>query len=459
MQGSFALSPDEGSWILTAFNAAYYTSILCSAWTVTRFGRKRTLIAGLLGFGTCSLLCAFAPNVDMLLILRVLQGAALGCIFVSAILIILVSVPPAKLPVAFLSYSFVSLAASTVGMLLGGVFVQYAEWQDTFAVTGGFALILAIVTAAVVPSDHGKKRLLFDYVGIAIAFVTFFSFQYLVNEGERRDWFGDTGIVFATFVAAASAAMFVGWKLRLSRYPFLNLGMLRKGGFVLGVTCATLLSVAQYSGTILVQFAQTPASAMSPTVAGGLFALRIVGFAAGIPAIGILVISRRINPRVAVTVALLAFCFLTLIHANHMTGTADFSSFVPLALAIGLAQGVANQPLPLFVFGGLELSDLPMGAVIYKMGPLLGTAISGPISQRVIDVCSAQHLSDLAGSVTFANPNVATFLAQNGSVHELASLVMQQSAVLAYDDVTRFFGAVALFIIPILYFIPLPSNK
>ncbi|MGZ3510499.1 MAG: hypothetical protein ACXVAC_19265 [Vulcanimicrobiaceae bacterium] len=88
---------------------------------------------------------------------------------------------------------------------------------------------------------------------------------------------------------------------------------------------------------------------------------------------------------------------------------------------------------------------------------MLGAAIAGAIAQRFIDVRSALHLSDLAGSVTLARPDVASFVMQHGNAHALAALLAQQSLVLAYGDAMRIFGIVALFIIPIIYYIPLPK--
>lgn len=458
VQGSFALSPDEGSWILTAFNAAYYSSILASAWTITHFGRKRVLVTALFAFAASSALCIFAWNFEVLVELRALQGLTLGCVFVPATMTILVSVPPQTRGYAFLPFSFGSLAASTAGLFLAGIFVQYAQWQDAFAVTAGLATILAIAVIFVVPPDTSKKRRPFDFIGLAVIAVAATAFQYLVNEGERRNWFDDPNVTLALVVLIIAIVTLALWKLRFSRHPFVNLRMLNNRPFVLGALCAGLLSLAQYSGTLFVQYAQSPAVEMSPTLAGGLFALRIIGFAVAIFAVGMAVITKKLNVRFALTGALLAFAVLSFAQANIMTATADFDAFVPTALLIGLAQGAVNQPLPLLVFGSLTQAELPMGAIIYKMAPLLATSIGNAFSQRLLDTHTAQHLSDLAGSVTLSRPDVATF-AEHGGTHALAAYVGQQASVLAYDDLTRLFALVALLIIPILYFIPLPGEK
>src|ERR1700730_3380597 len=78
LQGLSAATPDEASWILIAFNAAYYSTILFSPWLYARLGRKPLLLAGLLGFGVTSLMLAATRSFDLVVVLRFLQGAFLG---------------------------------------------------------------------------------------------------------------------------------------------------------------------------------------------------------------------------------------------------------------------------------------------------------------------------------------------------------------------------------------------
>ena len=458
IQGSFGLTQDEGSWILTAFNAAYFTAIFISAWATTNFGRKRTVLAGLLGFAVFSWLCAYAWNVEELIALRSLQGFALGLVFVPAVTTVIASVPRSLLGYGFLPFTVTSLSASTVGVFLGGVFVQYAEWQDVFVVMSAFAVAVAIVVAYVYPTDHGAKRRPFDYVGAIAIFIAFVAFEYVVNEGERRDYFNDPGIVLAVVTMIVSIAGFILWKLHLSRHPFFNLRLFKKVSLTLGTLLVGLLALAQYSGTILAQYSQVAGTEFSPTVAGGIWALRIATFVVGVPLAGLLIIKLKVNVRIVLTVALAAFAVLTFWQADRMTSTADFGAFAGIALLLGLFQGMVNQPIPSLMFGSLTIVEYVFGALIYKMTPQLGGAIALAISQRLVEVRTAQNLSDFAGSATLNRPDIASFVA-NANVHVLAAYVNQEASVVAYDDVTRIFGAVALLMIPVLYLIRLPGAK
>ncbi len=98
LQGLSAATPDEGSWIVTAFNATYYSTILFSPWLYARLGRKPLLLAGLLGFGLTSLMLAATRSLELVVALRFLQGAFLGSVFVPAAVLLFTSLPLALLP-------------------------------------------------------------------------------------------------------------------------------------------------------------------------------------------------------------------------------------------------------------------------------------------------------------------------------------------------------------------------
>ena len=115
VQGAYGLGPDEGSWFLSIYNAAYYASILNSIWMIARFGRKRFLVASLLAYAVLSLLCIVAPNAVALMIFRFFQGLAEGGLYTTGLIVIFNVNGAADLPKALWAFSSVSLAAGYSG--------------------------------------------------------------------------------------------------------------------------------------------------------------------------------------------------------------------------------------------------------------------------------------------------------------------------------------------------------
>jgi DHA2 family multidrug resistance protein len=448
IQGAFSLGPDQGSWFLTVYNAAYYASILSSIWMIVRIGRKRTLVGSLIAYAVLSLLCIVAPNAFALLVLRFFQGAAEGGLFTAATLVIFNVHKPAEIPKAFFSFSAVSMAGGALGPLAGGSLIEYAHWEDAFALSALASIVAAVLIIVNLPLDATHRRIPYDPIGLGLAVAMFVPFQYLVNEGERRDWFNDPNVVLAAIALPLLVAAFVVWKRFFAPHPFLDVRVFELRNVAPGLMIALFFALGGYSTTELIQFAQSDAG-FSPTIASWVVGMRVIAIAVAVPAIGLAVLARRVTARTALGVGGILYILLMAAMSLLLTSESDLDSLIPLTLAIGLLQGISNQPLPGLVLGGLPPGQMPIVLAFYKLAPLVGTSIGNAFSQRMLDVADANHLSDLAGDVTLSQPGVSTF-AQSGVAHEIGSVVSQQAMVLSYADVTLWVALLGLLAIPLV---------
>src|SRR3954462_11659334 len=76
--GSLSATPDEATWALTSYLVANAIILPMTGWLANRFGRKRLLMASVTGFTLASFFCGLAPNLPLLIIFRVIQGATGG---------------------------------------------------------------------------------------------------------------------------------------------------------------------------------------------------------------------------------------------------------------------------------------------------------------------------------------------------------------------------------------------
>jgi DHA2 family multidrug resistance protein len=442
VQGAFGLGPDEGSWFVTLENAPYYASIIASVWMVARIGRKPVLVASLLGYALFSLLCIVAPDATTLLVLRFLQGVAQGGIFTTALLVIFTMHKPREVAKALMPFSAASQAGGVLGPLVGGSLVEWGYWTDAFAWSSVVSILAAAVVIWQLPHHGRHHRIPYDPIGLLLAVAMFVPFQYLVNEGERRNWFEDGNVTLATIALIVLIATFVHWERKLAPHPLFDVRILKRRDVALGGAIAVFLAIAGYSTTLFVQYAQADAG-FSPTEAGLVVGGRIVGIVIGVFAIGTAVLRGWTTARSAIALGGVVYLAGVFALASLMTSTEDLAAYLPLTLAVGLIQGVANQPLPGLTLGGLRQGDFAMGLVAYKLGPLLGFSIANAFSQRTLDVFSAQHLSDLAGDVTLQNAAVAAYV-HDGGGSRLASLVAAQATTLAYADTTRWLAVLGV---------------
>src|SRR3954454_16285251 len=94
ISGSMSASVDEATWVLTSYLVANAIILPITGWLASRFGRKNLLLASVAGFTASSFLCGLAPNLALLVVFRVMQGAAGGCLQPLSQSVLLEAFPP-----------------------------------------------------------------------------------------------------------------------------------------------------------------------------------------------------------------------------------------------------------------------------------------------------------------------------------------------------------------------------
>jgi len=147
LAGITGASPDEASWILTAFNAAYYAMILFSPWMMARVGRKRLMLGALVGFVAVSALLAVTTDYHAFVLLRFAQGLFLGCVYVPAALLFFTSLPTVALRYAPPVFVLISLTAATLGTVVGAFFADMFGGSSIF-IPGSLATMVTAFAIA-----------------------------------------------------------------------------------------------------------------------------------------------------------------------------------------------------------------------------------------------------------------------------------------------------------------------
>ena len=148
------------SWVLNSYTLVFGGLLLLGGRAGDLFGRRRMFITGVLIFAIASLLGGFAWNEGWLLAMRALQGV--GGAIASPTALALITTTFAEGPArnkAFGVYAAVSGAGAAIGLILGGVLVQWLSWRWVFFVNAPIGVALAIATPYVIPkSERGDGR-------------------------------------------------------------------------------------------------------------------------------------------------------------------------------------------------------------------------------------------------------------------------------------------------------------
>ena len=454
LQGITASSPDESSWILTTFNAAYYAFIFLSPWLVARFGRRNLILTALLSFSALSLLLAATTDFRIFLVLRFLQGACLGCVFVPAVILFFTSLSASALKYAAPGFVLAAISGSTLGTFIGG-FVADQFGGNLVFVPAAIATTItaALIFAAVNKKDIVETGLRFDGVGVALSILTFGAMQYLSNEGERRNWFDDSTIGFATIVLIVALGAFLYWQLFGTRNPHVNLRMfVNYRNLAVGSVINIVIGITGYSVTTFVGYLAV-ALAATPTVAGELIPVRLLTYMIGVPAAFLLSVTRTLSVRGVVIIGVLGSSAAFLWFSHLMTTTADMGSFIGVSLMFGLFFAMLSQPIGTLVVGSIPLPLLAAGLSVYKLSSPIGTMIATGFMQYLLDHRAVAVNTLIAGDVRLGNPAVDQYVFQHhGSAAGLSGFAAVQSQTLAYSFSMQLYAVLLLAVIPVIFF-------
>src|SRR3569833_31220 len=119
--GGLAVSPEQGTYVITSYSVAEAVSVPLTGWLASRFGTVRTFVMAMVGFGVFSALCGLAPSLGLLCAFRVLQGLFGGPMMPLSQTLMLKIFPPKQQPMALGLWSMTTLVAPIAGPVLGGI--------------------------------------------------------------------------------------------------------------------------------------------------------------------------------------------------------------------------------------------------------------------------------------------------------------------------------------------------
>ena len=146
------IAPSNLQWIVTAYTLTFGGFLLLGGRIADFWGRKRTYLVGAAGFAVASALGGIATNEALLFAARALQGAFGALLAPASLALLTVLFTDAKERAkAFAVYGAIAGGGSAVGLLLGGVLTEYADWRWCFWVNLPVALLAIVLAIPIVP--------------------------------------------------------------------------------------------------------------------------------------------------------------------------------------------------------------------------------------------------------------------------------------------------------------------
>ncbi len=289
--GSLSAGQDESTWVLTSYLVSNAIVLPLSGWLSSILGRKRFYMGCVALFTISSALCGFAPNLPMLIIFRVLQGAGGGGLQPSEQAILADTFPPAKRGMAFAVYGAAVVVAPAIGPTLGGWITDNFSWRWIFFVNIPVGIISLLLTSRLIqdPPEFRRRKwseTRIDYMGLGLIAVGLGALQIVLDKGQREDWFESRFIVVLTVISAAALIFAVIWEWR-HKDPIVELHLYTERTFATANFLMFMLGFALLGSTLLLPLftqsllgytAEQAGKALSPGGLAILVMLPLVGF-------------------------------------------------------------------------------------------------------------------------------------------------------------------------------------
>ncbi len=234
------------SWILNAYSIVFAAFLVVSGRLADLVGRRRTFTNGVLLFTVASVLCAVAPNVEVLVAFRVLQALGAALLVPASLALVVEAFPAEKRSHAIGLWGAAAALAAGLGPPIGGALVEWGDWRWAFLVNLPFGLAaLWAGRRLLVESRAPGRRRLPDLLGASVSALMLGALTLGIVKGG--DWGWGSPETIACFVAFAVLLVVFVISSRRHRSPLIDPALLRIRPFVVGNTATIVAGVGFYA--------------------------------------------------------------------------------------------------------------------------------------------------------------------------------------------------------------------
>ncbi|BAY30140.1 EmrB/QacA family drug resistance transporter [Nostoc carneum NIES-2107] len=458
IQASLGATLEEGSWISTAYLVAEIVVIPLTGWLSRVFSLRRYLLVNTVLFIFFSICCAWAWNLNSMIVFRALQGFTGGVLIPAAMTVVLTTLPASKQAIGLAAFGITAVFAPSIGPTLGGWLTENYSWQYSFYINIFPGVLMLTGVWYGIKQDKLQLQLLKqgDWWGIMSMAIGLGSLQVVLEEGSRKDWFSSAFIVRLSVIAAIFVTLFLFIELT-RKQPFINLRLVTKRNFGLASIINISLGVGLYGSIYILPLYLAQIQRYNALQIGEVLIW------AGIPQLFIIPLipklMQRIDVRLMVGVGIALFAVSAFMNAG-MTSQTGLDQLRWSQLVRAMGQPLIMVPLTTIATAGLSPKEAGSASGLFNMMRNMGGSLGIAALATLLTNREQFHSNRLGDSVSLYNPETQQRIdqmtqyfisrgadlstAQNQAIASISNIVRREAFVMAFNDCFYFIGIALL---------------
>ena len=467
MRASLSAGVDEITWVLTSFLVANAISLPITGWLSDLLGRKRLFIMATVVFTLTSAAAGAAPSLALMVIARFLQGLAGGPLVPLSQATMIETFPGRQRGMAMAIWGIGIMFAPIIGPTLGGWITDNWSWRWVFYINVPVG-VADVVHAWLFVTDSATERPAVrrvDVPGLVLLVVGVSALQFVLDRGQREDWFASSLIVWLSVVTVIALVALVVRELRAEE-PVVDLRVLRHGTFAVATTAMFLISIAFYGIMVLSPLFSQILMGYTALLAGLVLAPGSVSTLVTMPIAGALM--NRLDPRWIIATGCALNAYAMYLMATLSLEASYWHIMLP-RLIQGLGIGFTFVPMSTVALSAVPMRELANASGLFNFMRTIRGSIDIAAVVTFLQRGSQTHQARLASHVSLYDPDVwdryqtlvTTFTARGADVAtaeqqawaHLYKMVQEQALLLSFIDNFWWLAWMFVAVIPFVFFL------
>lgn len=445
-------------WIGDIYSFALAGLLVTMGNVADRIGRKRLLILGSIGFGLSSLLAAFAPTAEMLMVARAILGISGATIMPSTLALVrnLFSDPKQRTR-AIAIWSAGATAGAAIGPIVGGALLEHFSWGSVFLINVPIMIVVVVGGLILLPESRSPGKPRIDLLSALLSFLAIVPIVYSIKHLFGKGF--DLTVPVALVIGVAAGWWFIRRQRRVSQ-PLIDLSLFKYRAFS-GAVAADTLSIFGFIGLLFFfsQYLQL-VRGLGPLEAGLTEISATIAAMIIIPLAGFVLGRMGRGRAIALGLGVAALGLVILAISESLPGLVGIIiAFAILGFGTGLAMTLSTDAVVSAAPKERAGAASSIAETAYELGAALGIAILGSVQTAIYRAALPPIQDDALRSS--AEESLATALTQiDPGAAGAADLISQaQHAFTIGMQWTSAIAAVLLVVAAIVAWRVIPSTR